>query len=239
MLQQQSHNGGKLQQAGIDPDRDDGFAITAVALDFSNKTIDELSVTAIDEAIRTGKYVWIDLDYSDAEVARTLLSGLKLVDNDLVEEIFTEEEGTELSRHPNYMHLVLSGCRLAAGGELELQRIDTVIDEKFFLTVHRGVHDVIDAVKNEYQGDFVRFAHTPSFLIYELWDALVEHYADIEKHLEQEVESLQSKLVRAADDEVFSHVSDIGENLLQFRGILMPARKIITELASRRSHLVS
>ena len=237
MSQQQSSIGSELQHSGIVPGG--GYSLATAAFDFSHKTIDFLSVTDIDEVVRSGKYVWIDLDYTDAAAARDLLGGLRLIDDDLVEEIFTEEAGMQLSRHTDYMHLVLSGCRIDTSGELSLQRIDIVIDEDFFLTVHQGPHYVIDAIKNEFEADFVRHARTPSFLVYELWDALVDHYAGIEKHLEHEVESLQSELVQDADDEVFTRVSGIGENLLRFRGVLMPARKIITDLASRRSHLIS
>ena len=238
MTKQQSHSGSEPRHTGAVPDSG-GYRIAITALDFSDKTLAALPVTAIDEAVRAGKYVWFDLEYMDAAVARALLGDLKLINEDIVTEIFSEEEGVELSRNTDHMHLVLSGCRIAADEQLSLQRIDTIIHEDFFLTVHRGPHAVIDAVKNNYQDDFVRFAHTPSFLIYELWDALVDHYADIEKHLEHEVEDLQSELVSDADDAVFARVSGIGENLLHFRGVLMPARKIITELASRRSHLVS
>lgn len=238
MTKQQPHSGSEPQHTGIVPDSG-GYSITTTALDFSDKTLAVLPATGIDEAVRAGKYVWIDLEYTDMEAARAALNGLKRIDADLMEEMFTEEEGMQLSRHPDYMHLALSGCTITAGGELTLQRIDTVIHENLFLTVHRGPHAVIDAIKNEYQDDFVRHAHTPSFLIYELWDALVDHYAEIEKHLEREVENLQSELVQDVDDAVFARVSGIGENLLHFRGVLMPARKIITELASRRSHLVS
>lgn len=238
MPKQQSLAGNKLQHAA-GSDQYGGRRLTAVALDFSGKTIDDLTAGGIDAAVRAGKYVWIDLEYMDAAAARNELDGLRLVDEEIIEEIFSGEEGMQLSRHPDYMHLALSSCRFAADGDLSLQRIDTVIDENFFLTVHRGPHAVIDAIKNEYRGDFIRYAHTPSFLVYELWDALVEHYADIEKHLEQEVEYLQSELVREVNDEVFARVSGIGESLLHFRGVLMPARKIINELASRRSHLIS
>ena len=238
MSEQQPHIGSNHRVGGFDPDAS-GYNLATAAFDFSQKTIDFLSVTGIGAAVRAGKYVWIDLDYSDPAAARDFLASLRLVEDDLIEEIFTEEAGMQLARHTDYMHLVISGCRFDSGGTLGMQRIDTVIDEDFFLTVHQGPHQVIDAIKNEFEADFVRHAQTPSFLVYELWDALVEHYADIEKRLEHDVENLQTELVRGADDEVFTQVSGIGENLLHFRGILMPARNIITELASRRSHLIS
>jgi len=239
MSKQQSLTGNKFPLSKIVPDGG-GYSLVVTALDFSDKTIiDVQSVSGIDEAILAGKYVWIDLDYSEADAARNLLYGLKMIEDDLVGEIISEEEAMQLTRYTDYMHLVLNGCRIASGGHLSMQRIDTVIDEKFFLTVHQGPHSVIDAIRSVYRSDFVRFAKTPSFLIYELWDALADHYAGIEKHLEKEVEYLQSELVKDADDEVFTRVSDIGENLLHFRGVLMSARKVINDLAGRRSHLVS
>lgn len=218
---------------------DPGFRFTITAFDFAGKKIMALPPAGIADAVRQDNYVWIDMDYTVENTARSALSGLELVSEDILDGIFTAEPGTCLSRHAEYVHLVITGCSFNPVDKLELQRIDVVVDEHVFLSVHKGPHFVIDTIRGEFRTDFERFAKTPSFLMYELWDALIENYADVEERLGKLVESLQSDLVQAEDDKVFSHVADIGENLLHFRGILMPARTVLVELAGRKSQLIS
>lgn len=218
---------------------DPGYKFTIVAFDFAGKTVTALPPAGIADAIRKNNYVWIDVDYTVENTVRSALSGLDLLGEDLLDEILTAEPGTYLSRHAEHVHLVITGCSFNPVDHLEMQRIDVVIDEHVFLSIHRGPHFVIDTIRGEFRTDFERFAQTPSFLMYELWDALIENYADVEKRLGKLVASLQSDLVQAEDDTVFSHVADIGENLLHFRAILMPARTVLVELAGRKSHLIS
>ena len=218
---------------------DPGFVLTITAFDFAEKKITALPPAGIADAIRQNNYLWIDIEYTVENMALSVLTRLDLVNEDILDEIFTAEPVTCLSRHAEYIHLVITGCSFSTVDQLEMQRIDVVIDEQVFLTVHKGPHSVIDTIRGEFRTDFERFAKTPSFLMYELWDALIENYAVVEERLGKLVESLQSGLVQAEDDTIFSHVADIGENLLHFRGILMPARTVLVELAARKSHLIS
>ena len=218
-----------------------GFTLNTVAFDFSSKSVRELPAARIPGTLGQGEYLWIDLEYDDAgaAAAQEVLHGLKLVSHEVSEQIFDGGTETHLFRGTEHFHVVLSVCSMEGHAQLEFGRIDMVVHKNFILTVHRGSHFVIDTVRGEFRTDFERHAETPSFLIYEIWDALIEHYAEVEKHLDVLVERLQARLMKADDEEVFAHVSEIGENLLHFRGILMPARTVLVEMASRKSHLVS
>ena len=208
------------------------------AFDFKNKTCPSIPVTDVSKALSGGKFLWLDLDYSDAQQAQQY-SDLKLLRPETMQNILEGKSEVRLSRHDNYLHLVVSGCDISDNHEFSEQRLDLVIYENFMLTAHHGEHFVIDTIKGEFQADFERFAKTSSFLIFEFWDALIEHYAEVQKHLEVQVEEIQHQLVKDVDDNIFQQVSSIGENLLHFRGLLMPARTLLTELISRRSHLLS
>ncbi len=48
-----------------------------------------------------------------------------------------------------------------------------------------------EAVRRSYLVDFVRFAQSPSFLLYELWDCLIENYLSVHKRFEERVEQVQ------------------------------------------------
>ena len=193
----------------------------------------------VPEAIKAGHFLWIDLDATEPEVAKGVLTELGGIEPVSIEDALIKEPSTELARYEGYLHLVLSGCR-QRGANFELERVDVLVTESFLVTVHKGPVLLLDAVRREYRFDFVRFARTPSFLIYEIWDHLLENYLAIQQVMEQRVEELQSELrTGRVDDAVFARLSELGADLLHFRKVLLPARAVLTDLATRRSLFVS
>jgi magnesium transporter len=58
--------------------------------------------------------------------------------------------------------------------------------------------------------------------------------------MEERVEALQNELRgERVDDRVFARISELGADLLHFRKILLPARAVLTDLATRKSLFVS
>ena len=213
--------------------------VRVVDLDFEQKSDRPCAPEAIPEALRTGHFLWIDVDAAESAVPARVLDELPGLERATIEDALTKEPSTELARYEHYLHLVLSGCR-QRGDDFELERVDAIMGERFLVTIHRGPVVVLDAVRREYHFDFVRFARTPSFLIYELWDQLIENYLSIQQVMEQRVEGLQNELrTGKVDDTAFRRLSDLGADLLHFRKILLPARAVLTDLATRRSAVVS
>ena len=139
---------------------------------------------------------------------------------------------------PEYLHLVISGCRMR-GEQFDMERVDAVMGQRFLLTIHRGPVVFLSAVRRDYADDFQRFAQSPSFLLYELWDHLIENYLSIQKRMEHRVELLQGRLIGQVDEKVFAAVSELGADLLHFRKVLLPARAVLSDLASRKSIFIS
>jgi magnesium transporter len=228
----------------------DPFA-SIVELDFKAKThrrltLDELQATiepASDGPYRAlvtepGRFVWIDIDVTDVEEARRIVCGLALCAPELVEDALTREPATQLGRYDDYIHLVLSGCRLV-GHKFELERVDAIMGERFLLTLHRGQPVFLEAVRKSYIADFIRFAQSPSFLLYELYDHLIDNYLAVHKKFEERVEQVQTRLIGDVDEGVFAEASELGSDLLHLRKVVLPARAVLTDLSTRKSPFVS
>lgn len=210
-----------------------------VDFDFTTKVSNPIALPDVATAIAGGRFVWLDLDAGAGDAARALLGTLGLMREQDLAELFSGDPATQLMRYDDHLHLIASTCRFDSGGALSLERIDVMITERFLITVHRGSQPIIEAVKRDYHGDFVRFAKTPSFLLYEIWDHLTEHYLSVQKRLENRVELLQAELLRSVNDSIFAKVAEIGAALLHFRSVLVPARAVLTELSTRRTQFVS
>jgi magnesium transporter len=214
--------------------------VQVVDFDFATKVEKSIQLSEVSEAIDAGRFVWIDLDARDIEEARRLLTAnLSGVAEEIIHDALTAEAATRHARYDNCIHVVVSGCR-QRGQHFDLERVDIVIAQTFMITIHKGSVAFLSSVRRDYKSDFHRFAKSPSFLVYELWDHLIDNYLAIQKQMEERVEQLQNELRGpSVDDSVFGRISELGADLLHFRKILLPARAVLTDLSTRRTIFIS
>jgi magnesium transporter len=212
--------------------------LRCVEFDFQAKTENALPSTRIASAIAEGRFVWVDVTFNDVALARQKLSALGLIAEEIIDDALGGETATRIGRFDDYIHLVVSGCRLQ-GVLFDLERVDVVIAEKFLLTIHLGTPVFMEGVKKAYRADFLRFAKSPSFLLYEIWDHLLENYLAVQNSFERRVEALQGQLIGDVDDRVFSQISELGADILHLRKALLPARTVLTDLSTRKSIFIS
>jgi magnesium transporter len=214
-------------------------AVTVVEMDFETKKERSLALDQARASMDAGLFVWIDVDAADAAEARSILGGLGVLGNDEVDLALRDEATTQYARYDHCLQLVVSGYR-RRGADFDLEPVSVIAGERFLFTVHRGPVDFLNAVRRDYHSDFVRFAKSPSFLIYELWDHLIENYLAVQKVMGERVEKLQSELhTGEVDDKVFARISALGADLLHFRKVLLPARAVLSDLSTRRSLFIS
>lgn len=212
--------------------------VSVVSLDFKAKQHEKLSLGEIKSAMEAGKFVWIDVDVTQVEEARKLVTGLDLCAPEILEDALTREPATQIGRYDDYIHLVLSGCRLV-GHKFDLERVDAMMGASFLLTLHRGAPVFLEAVRKSYVTDFLRFAQSPSFLLYELWDHLIDNYLSVHKQFEDRVDEVQRRLIGEVDETVFGEASELTVDLLHLRKVVLPARAVLTDLSTRKSPFVS
>lgn len=215
---------------------------TLVEFDFghagSSKTEREIVFDESQAAMGRGSFVWLDLDARNLAEAKAMLQSFDIAET-AIDEALAGEPATQHARYDDYLHLVVSGCR-EQDDNFFLERVDVFISERFMITLHRGPVLFLQAIRRDYKPDFLRFAKSPSFLVYELWDHLVENYLSVQKLMEERVEQVQNELrADQVDDGVFARMSELGADLLHFRKILLPARAVLTDLSTRRSLFIS
>jgi magnesium transporter len=210
-----------------------------VAFDFEHKTERTLSWSQARHALDQGHFVWVDIAAQDREAARQVLQAFAELEPEVIEAALSKEPATQHARYEQYLHLVVSECR-ALGSGFELGRLDVVLAERWLLTIHRTPIALLGALRKDYKSNFVRFAKSPSFLLYEVWDHLLDGYLSVQKLMEERVEQLQDELrSERVSDSLFARISELGSDLLHFRKIVLPARSVLSDLATRRSLFVS
>jgi magnesium transporter len=212
---------------------------SVIAFDFEHKRERSLRLAEVGQALAAGHFVWLDIAAEDAEAARAVLCAFELLDEEVVDAALSHEPSTQHARYERYLHLVVSECR-ALGSGFELLRLDVVLSERLLFTIHRRPVTFLAALRKSCKSDFVRFAKSPSFLLYEVWDHLLDGYLNVQKLMEERVEELSNELrSEQVADSLFTRISALGSDLLHFRKVVLPARAVLMDLATRRSHLLS
>jgi magnesium transporter len=213
--------------------------VRVLAFDFDKREERELSLGEIWHAMEHGTFVWIDVAVESEEPARRLLNELALVSTELIDEALTRAPETKLARYDRYLHFALRDCRLE-GDSFASARLDCALGARFLLSIHRAQVGCLEAARRVYRHDFHRFARSPSFLVYELWDQLAEQYGRVQQAFEDRVEAVQRELMQDVDDDqVFARVSGLSADLLNFRKLVLPARAALSDLSTRRSPYLS
>ncbi len=208
-----------------------------VELDFDAKAFRRIDIEDVADSIGRGLFVWVDMGPHSLAEYEDALAVCELPEV-LVEDAVSNDVGTQQARYPNCLHMVLTGCKLT-DQDFELQRVDVVVAEKYLLTVHASRVAFLERVKSDFPEDFRHHAQTPSFLLYELWDHLLDRYVLVQDQFEERVLQMQTTLMGEADDHVFADIAELSADLVHFRKVLLPARAVLTDLSTRRSRFVS
>lgn len=212
-------------------------SITVVEFDFENRRERTIPMEEARAACDKGLCCWIDVDLGDGRIAEKALRQMGV--NDVaIEEALTHPRGGRYDVYDKCLHAALAAPRFA-NGRLSVSYVDLVIGERFIITLHRGRVDFLEQMRRSYQHFFITFAETLGFLLFELWDRLIDSYRKGLLKLEDEVEQIQSCILGELDDSIFQRVAEVTQNLLTLRKNVLADREVLQELALRRSRFVS
>lgn len=212
-------------------------AATVVEFDFTAREQRPIPVSEAAAALEAGKSCWIDIDTTDSSALEALLVTLG-INRVAIEELLAGQVGGRHDVYEDCLHVSVSAPRFD-NSQLSFAHVDLVLGERFLITLHRGRIDFLEVVRRNYPHFFQRFAQSLGFLLFELWDQLIDTYRKALREIESEVEGVQDSIFASVDDKIFGRVSEVTHNLLQLRKNLLADRDVLHELAVRRSSFVS
>ena len=212
---------------------------TAVAFDFNARIYRDLTLDEVADACAAGLFCWVDVDArDDAALGRLerLLRGLGTADAVVAD--LRHAVGRPGQRvHEECLHATLEAPCLV-DGQVHVEVVEMFIGASFLVTARRGQADFLDQVRRTCRVDFERYAQSPGFLLYEIWDHLVMQYRATQRSLSTRVRTIQAEIFGEVDDRIFSRVANVGRDLLTFRELVLAAREDLGELCNRRHEVV-
>ena len=142
-----------------------------------------------------------------------------------------------LELYEKAVHFTLSEGVLGDDG-LETRVLSCLLGDGFMVTMIPGSSPVMDRIRRIYREDFMKFARSPGFLLYELGSQLLESHRRLFQQYADQAEQIQLRLFGKVTDEIFSEVSDLTGDILAFRRTVLSSRDLFNDLAVRKSQFV-
>ncbi len=208
---------------------------TAIAFDFSQRTIETVPLTDVSAQVAAGAYCWIDIDaLDDAEPALGALG----IDPATIERVVENQAEGQFQHGRNCIHCTVVETKVE-GEELCLFALHLILAQGVLITIHAHSSKVIERVQRTYRDDFLEMAASGGFLLFEIADHLIAGYREELLRLSHSVDDIQKRLLGDVGDEILIDVAELTRSLLDYRNAAVTARETIHELATRRSGYVS
>ncbi len=218
--------------------------INVIQFDFDRKVERAIRLDDLPGALAQGLFCWVDINCGacaerEQQCKRCAECLVMLGVNEIARgEVLGPDREGRYDVYEDCLHFAVTEARLREG-RLQTAHVDVVLGERFLVTFRRRDAELISQMKRVYREDFLKFARSPGFLLYEIADHLTESYRRALHDFSTAVEQVQLKLFGEIDDTIFREVSTLTQDILGLRKVIMASRELMHELASRRSLFVS
>lgn len=209
----------------------------AIEFDFNKKQERGVALEDIAAKPIAGLYYWIDLEGEPKETARGFLERMG-VDQLTLDMLFDDEAPPRFNVFHSCLHFTLKEARVV-NEEWVTIPVQVLLGPHFMVTSHPARVEFLADMKRTYSEDFQAHSQSHGFLLFELADHLTHGYRLTLNVISGLIENIESQLLGETGAEMFREVHDMIRWLLEFRKIIISAREIVHELASRKSPFIS
>jgi len=126
------------------------------------------------------------------------------------------------------------------GERLDSEQISIFLGQKTVLTFQEAPGDIWDPIRGRINARGSRLrTGDPSFLVYTLLDAIVDHIFPVLEHYGDRLETLENAVVTGRKRDILLDIHRLKRELLLLRRALWPMRDMVHQLQSERSEVLS
>lgn len=185
--------------------------------------------TAIDVLRRRDTDLWFHFDAPSDDELRFLQDHLKIHDLTL-EDIVHQNQRPKLESFENYVYLAVHPLLRKENWEIEPSELDLLVGNRWLVSVHYGPLPGI--VENSTLHDRIPRAlgRGADFLLYTLLDLVVDGYFPLLDEIEDEIDSLEERLLARASGVDMSRLVALKRSLVHIRRAVSPQREVFNQL---------
>lgn len=155
-----------------------------------------------------------------------------------VENILHEETRPKTEEYDTHTFVLMKTARLSQRDAVKLHKevrthpIGFFIGEDWLVTMSTTDTDVVDLSAPQWTRNGQRFINRGTdFLAYRIMDAIVDDYFDLLNELEEDIETVEERVLGTPDPQILEDLNDVRRDLLAFRKIAWDAREAMSYLS--------
>lgn len=212
-------------------------AVRIVEFDFRSRTERTIGSDEVNHSCKHGRACWVDMDLDAMGDPTAALIGFG-INPIAAKEVPGNPTAGRCDVYDDCFHVTL-GVPRKQEDRTSITHVDMILGENLLVTLRRGQVGMIEQTRLKYRAFFHKHAETLGFLLFDLWDNLIDSFHKELLKLEENVESLQAIVLSDADDEIFGKVNEATHYILLLRKNVLADREVLEQLAMRKSAFVS
>ncbi|WP_417848856.1 magnesium/cobalt transporter CorA [Thalassoglobus sp.] len=213
----------------------------SLAIQFDAQSVDNIDIDAICRLRKSEeldeRVVWANIaDCSSSSRVREVAQAFGFHEL-IVEDILGNRQRPKVETYGNQLFLIL---RLpdTSSGEFESQQVSILVCHHVVLTFHAGGEDCFQHLRARIEdpGDSIR-GRGPDYLVYALFDAVVDTYFPVVERIAQEISDVERRLAEAVSVDSVTHLQALRSTLFVLQETIEPHREVVSQLG-RETNLI-
>jgi magnesium transporter len=185
---------------------------------------------------------WVDIDgLEDLSALRSLCAKFE-INTAILEEVGELTLRPKVEDYGSYMHIVVRMMRYEGPGQpVVAELVHLILGRNYVISIQEGAEgDVFNSVRHRIRQDLGSIRRQgPDYLIYALFEAVIDNYFKILEEIGEVVEDLQDEMLDDPKASLLRQVRDLKKTLRFLRKAVWPLREVIAELEREDTKLIN
>lgn len=149
-----------------------------------------------------------------------------------IEDCTHFDQRPKIEEYSGHLFLVVHGLKVDGDGKLEVYELHCFISKNLVVTVHEGVLEPLEMLKQRFVRNRNLMPFQEDFLLHKILDAVMDsnpHALDV---IEDEIERLDEEVLRSAQPEHVERIHGLQQRLNRARQVLSPQREIFSAIVN-------
>lgn len=211
--------------------------------DYTENTFTEFCPTDLKELAKYKNphtITWINIDgIHDVEFIRQAGEIFELHPL-LLEDVLNPDHRPKIEEYGDYIHFTLKELKWNKTEKIiEAEQISFVFGRGFVISFQEQKGDIFEPIRDRIRNDKGRIRKMKAdYLAYSLIDIIVDHYFIIIDNIEDEIEALETVVLKNTHDKNIRNIQKLKKDLMTLRKSIIPLRESVGNLEKTGSELI-
>ncbi|WP_034040382.1 magnesium/cobalt transporter CorA [Wocania ichthyoenteri] len=213
------------------------------AFDYNKEQCIVKELTNVEECFNfeAGTITWININGLNHVIAIEKIGEHYELHPLVLEDIVNISQRPKIDEHDEYLFVVLKMLYYNDDEKIVSEQVSFILGEDYVLSFQEAEGDVFDSVRDRIKQAKGRVRTMPAdYLLYTLFDAVVDHYFSVIEILGDKIEGFETAIFSGnVDDDISQKIQNLKREILRVRRAIFPLREVINRIEKNEGRLIN